>query len=52
MSPWGLSYLFLAWCGGGETVLDTLMPLVYGELHQLTFRYPVAEQPQTVALVN
>jgi len=48
--------LLLAWRGGDADALDTLVPLVYGELHRLAHRHMRGQRPghplQTTALVN
>jgi RNA polymerase sigma-70 factor, ECF subfamily len=48
--------LLAAWSDGDRAVLDTLMPLVERELHELAHRYLSRERPghtlQTTALVN
>ena len=55
-SPQDVSSLLRAWRGGEKSVLDQLMPLVYGELHRLAHRYMIRERAgrslQTTALVN
>ena len=51
-----ISSLLHAWCEGDRTALDTLMPLVYDELHRLAHSYMAQERGnqtlQTTALVN
>ncbi|MBN1567843.1 MAG: sigma-70 family RNA polymerase sigma factor [Acidobacteria bacterium] len=51
-----ISSLLHAWCGGDETALDRLMPLVYDELRRIAHRYMHQERSnhtlQTTALVN
>jgi RNA polymerase sigma factor (TIGR02999 family) len=51
-----ISSLLHAWCEGDRTALDTLMPLVYDELHRLAHNYMMQERAnhtlQTTALVN
>lgn len=48
--------LLVAWCGGDESALRTLMPLVYAELHRAAHRYMRGErrghQLQTTALIH
>ena len=48
--------LLVAWSNGDETALESLTPLIYGELHRLARRYMRHENPghtlQTTALVN
>jgi RNA polymerase sigma factor (TIGR02999 family) len=48
--------LLLAWGAGDENALQRLLPVVYGELHDLARRYMVKENPghtlQASALVN
>jgi RNA polymerase sigma-70 factor (ECF subfamily) len=48
--------LLRAWSDGDERALDSLMPLVYDELHRAAHRYMTHEAPdntlQTTALVN
>lgn len=55
-SPQDVTGLLQAWCGGDQTALDRLIPLVYGALHGLAHRYMLRERPdhtlQTSALVN
>ena len=51
-----ISSLLHAWCGGNQSALDKLMPLVYDELHRLAHSYMKQERVnqtlQTTALVN
>lgn len=51
-----VSLLLKAWCGGDESVLDKLVPLVYDELRRIAHRHMVRERAdntlQTTALVN
>jgi RNA polymerase sigma factor (TIGR02999 family) len=51
-----LSELLRAWSDGDRAALDSLTPIVYGELHRLAGRYMKGERPghslQTTALVN
>lgn len=48
--------LLIRWRGGDKAALDTLMPLVYGELRRIARRYLRAERPdhtlQSTALVH
>src|SRR5262245_3523259 len=48
--------LLLDWSNGNQAALDTLMPLVYEELHRLAHQYMARERPehtlQTSALLN
>jgi RNA polymerase sigma factor (TIGR02999 family) len=48
--------LLIRWRGGDKAALDTLMPLVYGELRRIARRYLSAERPdhtlQSTALVH
>lgn len=48
--------LLQAWSDGDETALETLTPIVYGELHRLARHYMAKESPghvlQTTALIN
>jgi RNA polymerase sigma-70 factor, ECF subfamily len=51
-----LTRLLEAWSRGDERAIDTLIPLVYSDLHRLAHRYLADERPghtlQTTALVN
>ena len=51
-----ITRLLHAWSAGDERALDSLMPLVYDELHRAAHRYMAHEAPdntlQTTALVN
>jgi len=51
-----VTQLLLQWRAGDENALETLMPLVYEELHRLAGRYMRSERPdhtlQATALVN
>src|ERR1051325_8596018 len=51
-----VSLLLLAWSHGDEEALDTLLPLVYEEMHRLAHRYMSRERGgntlQTTALVH
>jgi RNA polymerase sigma-70 factor, ECF subfamily len=51
-----LTRLLEAWSCGDERAIDSLIPLVYSDLHRLAHRYLVDERPghtlQTTALVN
>jgi RNA polymerase sigma-70 factor (ECF subfamily) len=51
-----VSELLRAWSDGDRAALDSLTPIVYGELHRLAARYMRGERPghslQTTALVN
>ena len=55
-SPQEVTQLLVAWSNGDRAALDSLMPLVYGELHRLAHHYMTRERPghslQTTALVN
>jgi RNA polymerase sigma factor (TIGR02999 family) len=55
-SPQEITQLLQSWRGGKRDALEQLIPLVYGELHQLAHRYMRQERPghlcQTTALVN
>ena len=55
-SPAEITQLLVNWANGDQTALDTLMPMVYTELHRLAHRYMKRERPghtiQTSALVN
>ncbi len=54
--PREVTRLLNAWCGGDQSALDTLIPLVHDELHRLAHIYMVRERVghtlQTTALVN
>jgi RNA polymerase sigma factor (TIGR02999 family) len=56
LPPVEVTQLLHAWSGGDRAALDQLMPLVYGELHQLAQHYLRGERQdhslQTTALVN
>jgi RNA polymerase sigma factor (TIGR02999 family) len=51
-----LTQLLVAWSDGDESALESLMPLVYDELHRLARRYMRRERAghvlQTTALIN
>jgi len=51
-----VTQLLAAWSEGDRAALDSLLPLVEGELHRLAHRYMSKERPdhtlQTTALVN
>ena len=51
-----ITSLLRAWSDGDEGALETLLPLVYDELHRAAHRYMARESPdntlQTTALVN
>ena len=55
-SPPEITQLLVDWANGDQAALDTLMPMVYAELHRLAHRYMKRERPghtiQTSALVN
>lgn len=55
-SPHEVTLLLQAWSAGDEEALETLAPLVYGELHRLASHYMNGERSghtlQTSALVN
>jgi hypothetical protein len=55
-SPQEITQLLQSWRGGERDALEQLVPLVYGELHQLAHRYMRKGRPghlcQTTALVN
>ncbi|PYS65910.1 MAG: RNA polymerase subunit sigma-70, partial [Acidobacteria bacterium] len=55
-SPHEVSQLLRAWSSGDEAALQTLIPLVYEELHRIARRYMGREREghtlQTSALVN
>lgn len=55
-SPPEITQLLVDWANGDQTALDTLMPMVYAELHRLAHHYMKRERPghtiQTSALVN
>jgi RNA polymerase sigma factor (TIGR02999 family) len=55
-SPAEITQLLVNWANGDQTALDTLMPMVYAELHRLAHHYMKRERPghtiQTTALVN
>ena len=55
-SPQEITQLLQSWRGGERGALEQLIPLIYGELHQLAHRYMRQERPghlcQTTALVN
>jgi RNA polymerase sigma factor (TIGR02999 family) len=55
-SPSEITRLLLSWCGGDQTALEKLMPLVESELHRIARRYMKREEPghalQATALVN
>src|SRR5262245_56603443 len=48
--------LLQAWSGGDERAFDRLVPLVYGELHRMAYRYIARERGdvsmQATGLVN
>jgi RNA polymerase sigma-70 factor (ECF subfamily) len=51
-----ITQLLAEWCGGNQSALDELYPLVYNELHRLARRYMIREREghtlQTTALIN
>jgi RNA polymerase sigma-70 factor, ECF subfamily len=51
-----ITHLLLAWGQGDQAALDSLMPLVYGELRKVAARHLRGQRPghtlQTTALVN
>ena len=51
-----ITQLLINWANGDQSALDTLMPMVYAELHRLAHHYMKRERPghsiQTTALVN
>lgn len=55
-SPHDVTQLLMDWSNGNQAALDSLMPLVYEELHRLAHRYMGRERPghtlQTSGLVN
>jgi len=55
-SPAQITELLVNWANGDQSALDTLMPMVYSELHRLAHHYMRRERPghtiQTSALVN
>jgi len=55
-SPTQITELLVNWANGDQSALDTLMPMVYAELHRLAHHYMKRERPghtiQTSALVN
>ena len=55
-SPQDITELLLAWSEGNQDALDSLTPLVYGELHRLAHHYMAGERTghtlQSTALVN
>jgi RNA polymerase sigma-70 factor, ECF subfamily len=55
-SPRELTALLLAWRGGDETALETLIPVVYQELRRIARRHMAREHPghalQATALVH
>jgi len=55
-SPAQITELLVNWANGDQSALDTLMPVVYAELHRLAHHYMKRERPghtiQTSALVN
>ncbi|MGH9621606.1 MAG: sigma-70 family RNA polymerase sigma factor [Bryobacteraceae bacterium] len=55
-SPQEITELLMAWRDGDDSALETLVPLIYRELHRLASRYLRMERPghtlQTTALVN
>ena len=54
--PGEVTRLLQDWCNGDQAALEKLMPLIYGELHNLAARYLRRENPghslQATALVN
>ena len=54
--PRDITQLLLAWSDGDEGALETLVPLVYGQLRRLARRHMRRERPdhtlQTTALIN
>jgi len=55
-SPDQVTQLLRAWTAGDKQALDKIVPLVYGQLHQLAHRYMADERCghtlQTTALIN
>jgi len=55
-SPRAVTQLLIQWRAGDRSALETLLPLVYGELHQLARHYLASERPdhtlQSTALVH
>jgi RNA polymerase sigma-70 factor (ECF subfamily) len=55
-APREVTQLLNAWCGGDQSALNKLIPLIHGELHRLAHIYMVRERAghtlQTTALVN
>ena len=55
-SPTDVTQLLIAWSQGDQSALETLLPLVYDELHRLARHYMIRERAghtlQTTALVN
>ena len=51
-----VTHLLAAWSSGDQSALDTLMPLVYNELHRIARRawsqYPRSDTLQPTALIN
>ncbi len=56
LSPQSVTALLRAWSGGDEMALESLIPLIYEELHRIARRYLGREQSdhtlQTTALIN
>jgi len=56
LSPQSVTALLQAWSGGDEMALESLIPLIYEELHRIARRYLGRERPdhtlQTTALIN
>jgi RNA polymerase sigma factor (TIGR02999 family) len=54
--PREITELLVAWCNGDRAALDSLVPIIYAELHRLASRYMRQEGPghtlNTTALVN
>jgi RNA polymerase sigma factor (TIGR02999 family) len=55
-APQDITGLLVAWSNGDRAALDSLVPLIYAELHRLARRYMRQEGPghtlETTALVN
>jgi RNA polymerase sigma factor (TIGR02999 family) len=55
-APGEVTELLVRWRDGDESALESLVPLVYGQLRRLAHRYMLAERPnhtlQTSALIN
>ena len=56
LSPQSVTALLQAWSSGDEMALESLIPLIYEELHRIARRYLGRERPdhtlQTTALIN